>query len=344
MNSTDRSTVRVSTTTDLLALIPFLLGFHPTASLVLLALDADGTLPTVARLDLAAATDPVGPLHTAVEQIAATLGTKAGGRVVLAGYGPADQVDAAMDTTIPALRGAGIAIHEALRVAEGRYWQLGGDHVPPGPADGIPFDPTTSPVTTIARHSGLVALPDRDALVATLAPVTGPARAGMVAATTAACAFFADLMDAAAPADSTDPDAALDTPVGLALQHTARIYLRQAADSYRQGQPVNDEKAGMLTAVLQLPSLRAYAASRATAQAWQIAMWTDLVRRAEPEFAATPAILLGLCALQAGNGALADIAAQRALAADPDDPFAQWLASAVAAGITPAAVAALLTA
>ena len=40
MNSTDRSTVRVRTTTDLLALIPFLLGFQPTASLVLLAVAA----------------------------------------------------------------------------------------------------------------------------------------------------------------------------------------------------------------------------------------------------------------------------------------------------------------
>jgi hypothetical protein len=132
--------------------------------------------------------------------------------------------------------------------------------------------------------------------------------------------------------------------VGLALQHAARTYLRQAADGYRHGRPVDDEKAGMLTAVLQLPSLRVYATRHSSAQAWQIAMWSDLLRRAEPEFAATPAILLGLCALRAGNGALADIAAQRAMAADPHDPFAQWLAAAVAAGISPAEIAALLTA
>jgi hypothetical protein len=113
MNSTGCSTVRVSTTTDLLALIPFLRGFHPTASLVLLALDADGTLPTAARLDLAAATDMVGPLRTAVDQITATLGTQPGASVVLAGHGPAGQVDAAMNTTIPALRGAGRMDHGA---------------------------------------------------------------------------------------------------------------------------------------------------------------------------------------------------------------------------------------
>jgi Tfp pilus assembly protein PilF len=71
-------------------------------------------------------------------------------------------------------------------------------------------------------------------------------------------------------------------------------------------------------------------------------MWTDLVRRAEPEFAATPAVLLALSALRAGNGVLAAMAVQRALQADPVDSLAQTLADVVAAGIDPATVAALL--
>ena len=344
MNSIDRPTVRVRTTTDLLALIPALLGFHPTASLVLVAVDAAGHLPTVVRLDLAAATDPAGPLRIAVDQITTALGTQPGAHVVLAGYGSADQVAPAITTAAHALRYHGITIGAALRVANGRFWQLGGDHVPPGPAEGLPFDPATSPVTAITAQAGLAALPDREALAATLAPVTGEARDRMVAATAAACGFFADLMEAAAPEGATDPDAGLHTPIGLAMQYTARTYLRRAEDSYRQGQPVDDEQAGMLTAALELPSLRGYAVGRTSGQPWQIAMWTDLLRRAEPEFATTPAILLALCALHAGNGALADIAAHRALAADPDDEFAQWLATAIAAGITPNQVAALLSA
>jgi Tfp pilus assembly protein PilF len=71
-------------------------------------------------------------------------------------------------------------------------------------------------------------------------------------------------------------------------------------------------------------------------------MWADLVRRAEPEFATGPAIMLTLAALQAGDGALAAIAVQRALQADPSDRLANLLAQAVAEGIDPATVTKLL--
>ena len=172
-------------------------------------------------------------------------------------------------------------------------------------------------------YAGLVALPDRDALADT--PVTGPARDRMVAATAMACEFLVELLDAAR-ADTTasgesgdDPDAALHTPLGLALQKAARTYLSQAQDSYRAGQPVDDDHAAALTVLLELPSLRDFAARRTSDEAWQIEMWTDLVRRAEPPFTAGPATMLALSALQAGNGALASIAIDRALGADPDD-------------------------
>ncbi len=340
MNSTDRPTVHLRTTTDLLALIPALLGFHPAESLVLVAVGPDHNLPTLVRLDLCAAARGGGLLRTAVDQMTTAAAGRPDAGVLLVGYGPADQVDPAMTTTVAALRSAGITVHEALRVADGRFWQLGSHQ--PGPADGPRFDPATSPVTAITAQAGLHALPDRDALAATLAPVTGDARDRMVAPTVAACAFLTDLLDAAAPAGA-HPDAALDTPIGLGVQHAARTWLREAEDSYRHGHPVDDEPAALLIVLLALPSLRGYAAARTSAQRWQRDMWSDLLRRAEPEFAATPAVLLALCAIHAGDGAVADIAAQRALAADPRDEFARRLAAAVVAGIAPDQVAALLT-
>ena len=72
-------------------------------------------------------------------------------------------------------------------------------------------------------------------------------------------------------------------------------------------------------------------------------MWSDLVRRAEPPFTAPAATVLALCALQAGHGALASMAVDRALSADPQDRFAQLLHRAIAAGIDPDTVTALLT-
>jgi hypothetical protein len=343
MPPTKRLTVRITNTTDLLALIPYLLGFQPDSSLLLVTINDDGRLLNADLLNLPTADEPIGPLRTALDQVATTITVHTGASVMLAGYGPADQVELAVSTAALALRTAGVAIREALRVADGRFWRLGCDDPDTCPPEGIPFDPTDSPVTATAVYAGLVALPDRATLAATLAPVTGPARDAMVAATVAACAFLSDLMDAAAPAGTGEhPDAVLDTPLGQALQRAARTYLTHAQDSYRARQPVDDEHAATLTVLLQLPSLHDFAARHTTGEPWQVDMWTDLVRRAEPEFTAAPATLLALAAIQAGTGALADIAVHRALDADPDDHFAQLLASAIRAGIDPDTVTALL--
>ena len=340
---TDRPTIRVTTIEDLLALVPFLLGFQPQHSLVLIALNHDG-IPFTARLALPTDGQPPAAMRDAWDMVTAKLAPFENATVVLAGYGPADPVQAAVDTATDALQQAGIPISEVLRVADGRYWHL--DR--PDTADGTPFDPTASPAAATAVYAGLVALPDRDALAATLTPVTGPARDRMVTATAAACALLVDLLDAARPDTSTpdepgdDPDAVLDTPLGLALQHAARTYLSQAQDSYRARRPVDDDHAATLTVLLSLPSLRDAAARRSSREPWQQEMWTDLVRRAEPPFTAGPAVLLALCALLSGDGALAGIAVSRALDSDPDDRLARLLARVIAAGIDPDTVAALL--
>ncbi|GAA0475558.1 hypothetical protein Aca07nite_84460 [Actinoplanes capillaceus] len=341
----DRPTLRITTIDDLLAMIPIAMGFQPADSLMVAVLDTDG-IPFMARLDLP---DP-GPtppeLADAWDRATAHLTRWRDARIVLIGYGPADQVQAAVDTGTRSLWKAGIPISTVLRVADGHYWHL--DH--PDTADGIPFDTTTSPVTAAAVHAGLVTLPSRDALAATLDPVTGTARERMVLATIDACAFLLDLLDAARPDTGNpdvldeNPDAVLDTPLGLALQQAARTYLTQVQDSYRAGQPVDDDRAAVLTVLLSLTSVRDYAARLTSTDAWQQQMWTDLVRRAEPAFTAGPAVLLALCALRCGDGALAGIAVSRALYADPDDRLAQLLNRVISAGIDPATVAVLLAA
>src|SRR5207248_28578 len=102
--------------------------------------------------------------------------------VVLVGYGLAERVEPTVAAARDALRAAGVPIRDALRVAGGRFWRLPGtdpltDPVA-GPPEGVAFESATSPATAAAVYAGLVALPDREALAATLAPVTGPARPG----------------------------------------------------------------------------------------------------------------------------------------------------------------------
>jgi len=87
MSFTDRPTVHVRGTEDLLALIPFLLGFHPETSLVLLAVDDDGGggIAMLARLDLPTAEEPLGPVRAALDLVIAKLTTLGGICVVLVG-------------------------------------------------------------------------------------------------------------------------------------------------------------------------------------------------------------------------------------------------------------------
>ncbi|MEU7874266.1 DUF4192 domain-containing protein [Dactylosporangium sp. NPDC049140] len=362
MSATHRPTLRVHSIEDLAALIPYLLGFHPHDSLVLVSVeDTTNRIRTAVRLDLPPADAPSADLDmdAVLRRAVAVLDEGVSISAVLAGYGPVGRVEPTVTVAGEALHAAGVAVRTALRVADGRVWCLRCTDPPACPSDGIPFEAATNPAAVAAVYAGLVALPDRDALAATLAPVTGPARQRMIAATVAACGLLADVLDAARTdsvahhdRDNTgdtgedphdDPDAVLDSRLGRALQAAARTYLTQLQARYRDGRPADDEHAATVTVLLDLPSLWEFAARATTGEAWQIQMWSDLARRAEPPFTAPAATLLALCALQAGHGALAAMAVDRALAADPQDRFAQLLHQAIATGIDPATVTALLS-
>jgi hypothetical protein len=64
-------------------------------------------------------------------------------------------------------------------------------------------------------------------------------------------------------------------------------------------------------------------------------LWSDVVRRARRTYLAAPASLLAFTAWQCGQGALANIALDRALAADPGYSLAQLLRDILDAGVPP---------
>jgi hypothetical protein len=154
MSSDPRPALRVRDTEDVLALIPFLLGFQPEASLVFVALDdaIDGIL-SGARLDLPTVDEPTAAAHAALDKAIARLGTRRGISVVLAGYGSAERVEPMVAAARDALRGAGIGLREALRVADGRFWRLHDTDPVSGPADGVAFDTATSPAAAAAVYA-----------------------------------------------------------------------------------------------------------------------------------------------------------------------------------------------
>ncbi|MFD0883008.1 DUF4192 domain-containing protein, partial [Streptosporangium algeriense] len=127
---------------DLISVVPYLLGFHPALSLVVLVVNpADGAVTATIRFDLPddAADGP---------ELAQQLGWIMTGNnvtdVLLIGYGPGSRVTPTMDAVCRVLRDRRIVIVEALRVQEGRYWSylcLDAGCCPP---EGTRFDITAS--------------------------------------------------------------------------------------------------------------------------------------------------------------------------------------------------------
>jgi hypothetical protein len=81
--------------------------------------------------------------------------------------------------------------------------------------------------------------------------------------------------------------------------------------------------------------VRDFAWQRTTTDEWQLALWTDVLRRAERDLAAAPASLLAFAAWRNGHGALASVALERALGADPAYPMALLLDEMLQEGISP---------
>jgi len=111
-----------------------------------------------------------------------------------------------------------------------------------------------------------------------------------------------------------------------------------ALAAYRGGgRFATDDQVAWLS--LSLSSLRirddAWARMDPVYRAAHTRLWTDVVRRAERGYLPAPASLLAFTAWQCGNGALANVALDRALEADPGYSMALLLRSTIDAGAPP---------
>ena len=168
---------------DLLAVVPHLLGFTSEFSLVVIGM----TLPS-GRVQLAMRYDLPDPPDSDLAADIADHARRVLTRqyltsLALVGYGPSPAVTPVADAVRAAAAQAGLAIREALRVEDGRYWSYLCTDPSCCSPDGEPFDVRSHPASQALADSGLAALPDREALAATVAPVTGPAASKMRTAT-----------------------------------------------------------------------------------------------------------------------------------------------------------------
>ncbi|MGI5207975.1 DUF4192 domain-containing protein [Spirillospora sp. CA-108201] len=294
---------------DAIAAVPYLLGFHPSCSLVVIGFEGRSSGTCAIRLDL--------PASGAAERVAAVLSGNGFTRSLLLGYGPPGEVAEAARPLRAALAGAGVPVAEAIRVADGRWWSLTCDDVC-CPPEGTPYDISASAVAAQATFGGHVALADRAELVASVQPLGGPARAAMHRAAERAEQRLLDR-----PPSSAEDDLAFV----LALLARART-----------GRRPTDDEVAWLALLLTDPRVRdeTWIGADDGSRPADIAFWRDIVRRVDPARVPAPASLLAFAAYSAGDGGLANVALERALAADPAYSMAVILREVINAGIPPA--------
>lgn len=347
--TTDSPTYVLTERADLLGYVPYLLGFHPADSVVVLGL-TDRRIGVAARADL-------GQPHAETVRRLGGLLTAAGrgGRaaitsVLLVGYGPDPAAADATRVLADALDARGYHVREVLLHAGDRYHCLQcGDCTPP---EGAPFDLSRTAAAAIATYQGLVAQPDRSAVEQLVEPVGGLAAIAMAQAVNRAEERLAALLrDGAGGTDGSGTsgasagagrsggsaasggDAAADR---LVRAGTAAV--EQALRIAAAGGRLDDDQAAWLTVLLLDLRCRDHAWQLTDVEPWQLDLWLDLTRRGEPELLAPVASLLAWCAWRSGNSVLAGAALRRALQADPAYTLAHLLGEALDQAIPPGSV------
>jgi hypothetical protein len=326
-----RCRVRVGSADGILAVVPHLLGFHPSDSLVMLGIGGPH-----ARIRLAFRYDLPDPpdeeLATDIAAHATTVLTRQNLTMAIAvGYGSGEAVTPVVEVVAHALLKAGVNVQDVLRVHGGRYWSYLCSDPDCCPPDGVPYELAGHPASAALAAAGLTVRADRAELASTIAPVAdaaGPMREAVERARERAGALIHG--GAAAPGD--DPF--------LPIADAGRRSIKQAITRYRRGGALtDDDEIAWLGVTLADLRVRDDAWARMDPQFHDahLRLWIDLVRRLPADCVAPPAALLAFTAWQAGDGALASVAIERALEADPDYSMALLVADALHAGLPPSA-------
>ncbi len=322
--------LRAGSAEAVLAVVPHMLGFYPSRSLVVLGLGDHNRVRVTFRYDLPDPPDAELAADIA-DHAAYVLNRERIGAAMLIGYGPDVLVNPVAGCVVDGLIVAGVRVPDALRADGGRYWSLFCDDPSCCPPAGKRYDPGSHPAAAEMSAAGLTAHPDREALVRTLQPAAGSSEAILDAANLARLRRGKVVAQSQASGER-DPK--------LRLARVGRAAVQRAIRLYRAGGSITNPHQLAWLAVL-LTDLRvrddAWARMDPSRTEGHLRLWTDVLKGASIDYVPAPAALLAFTAWQAGNGALAAVAVDRALAADPEYSMALLLNSALQAGLPPSA-------
>lgn len=331
---------------DLLQAVPYLLGFHPRDSLVVVGLDG-GRLVVTARLDL----DEVGTTLTLADTIAAI---RAGGARELIAVVYADSAEPASDervipgpgrsatgrrvtdTALRSLAWAAVALAlesvaqregcvlaEALLVRDGRRWSYVCDDDACCPSTGRALPSAPSVFAAEAVVDGVVVLPDRESLAAVLDPLPDDVRAEL----------SAELAEA-----EHEAIAAVLAGGGQGRERAStRAILDAARASGEPGwtSPSRTELARLAVALTATSIRDAVWMAIDDGRVDGRPLYQELARRCPSPYDAAPLFLFGWSSWRKGNGVLAGVAAERAVTSDPAYSAADLLLTALNRGLDP---------
>jgi hypothetical protein len=312
---------RISGPGELLQAVPYLLGFHPAESLVLIGLHS-GRLVVTARLDLLDAGDRGVLAHTLDAMVSG------GSSAVLAAiYDDTVGADGPVRLDLADLfdhaEQAECEVLDVLLVSGARWWSLMCTDSGCCPDTGRELPAEPSAFAAAATYEGVVALPDRATLEAVLDPLPAADRNSIAALI--------------GEAENAAMAAVLDGSAKKLERSVKRSIFAAARESATPGWQGPDE-ATVARFGVALSGIAFRDAVWTAVDAGRLdgrALWRDLARRLPEPYSAGPLFLFGWAAWRSGDGTLAGMAAERAVASDPRYSAADLLLAALARGVDP---------
>lgn len=199
------------------------------------------------------------------------------------------------------------------------------------PPEGTPFDAAGHPDALALASDRAPVLASREELAATVAAAEGEQAELMHAATRRAEEHAARLIARVARSGRTRSARRLIAAGGLDA-------VADAVGCYRRGDQFGaGDSMAWLTVALRDLRVRDDAWARMDPRYCKehLRLWTDVTRLARPGYIPAPASLLAFVSWQSGNGALANVALDRALGDDPGYSMAQLLRQVIDSGAPP---------
>ncbi len=290
-----RTRFKVRHATDLLVLIPYLVGFHPSESVVAL-LTRSGQIAVTMRVDL-----PTTPSYEAAgEELGARLravgADQRAEKVALVAYSAdplkANRVLAAMMADLGDLE-----LLDAYYVDGSRWWCLT-CHGPCCPLEGTPYDLGSHEYAAEAVFAGMAAAPSREALRDSVRGPDSDEIPGLERT-------LVSVLDGLEELDDRDR-------ASRAIQQTVRDHLGTAQ--------VSDEVCARLALLAVDKTVRDHAWALITREDAEehAELWRQVVARVSPVLSAGPLGLLGMAAWISGHGALQNVCGERLAEIHPD--------------------------